>query len=103
MKKIILLLVVATFLSCETKTVEVNTQVGKSFYGDQNELFAGNMIELINEKGSFLFMSESAYKTLDKNQINKISKYSNIIYSPVSTIESFGGGSVRCMIAEIFN
>ena len=69
----------------------------------QLELFAGNMIELINEKGSFLFMSESAYKALDKNQINKISKYSNIIYSPVSTIESFGGGSVRCMIAEIFN
>ena len=69
----------------------------------QLELFAGNMIELINEKGSFLFMSKSAYKSLDNNQIDKISKYSTIIYSPVSTIENCGGGSVRCMIAEIFN
>ena len=43
MKKIILLFVFTAFLSCETKTIEVNTQVGKSFYGDQNELFAGNM------------------------------------------------------------
>ena len=43
MKKITLLLVVAAFLSCETKTVEVNTQVGKALYGDQNKLFAGNM------------------------------------------------------------
>jgi len=43
MKKIILLFVFTAFLSCETKTVEVNTQVGKALYGDQNKLYAGNM------------------------------------------------------------
>lgn len=69
----------------------------------QLNLFAGNMIELINNSGSFLFMSQSAYISLTENQINKISKYSKIIYTSVSTIENCGGGSVRCMIAEIFN
>ena len=43
MKKIILLFVFTVFLSCETKTVEVNAQVGKALYGDQNKLYAGNM------------------------------------------------------------
>ena len=69
----------------------------------QLNLFAGNMIELINNSGSFLFMSQSAYISLTENQIYKISKYSKIIYTSVSTIENCGGGSVRCMIAEIFN
>ena len=69
----------------------------------QLNLFAGNMIELINNSGSFLFMSQSAYISLTENQIHKISKYSKIIYTSVSTIENCGGGSVRCMIAEIFN
>ena len=69
----------------------------------QLESFSGNMIELINEKGSFLFMSQSAYNALNKNQIIKIEKYSKIVYSSVNTIEKCGGGSVRCMIAEIFN
>ena len=69
----------------------------------QLNLFAGNMIELINNSGSFLFMSQSAHKSLTENQIHKISKYSKIIYTSVSTIETCGGGSVRCMIAEIFN
>ena len=43
MKKIITLLIIATLISCETKTVEVNTQVGKALYGDQNKLYAGNL------------------------------------------------------------
>jgi len=40
---------------------------------------------------------------LNKNQIERLSKYSKIISSSVDTIEKCGGGSVRCMIAEIFN
>ena len=46
MKKIILLFVFTAFLSCETKTIEVN-KVGKSFYGDQNELFAGDKMMVL--------------------------------------------------------
>ena len=47
-------------------------------------------------------MSSHAYKSLTKNQINKIEKFSKIIHSNVETIENCGGGSVRCMIAEVF-
>ena len=65
--------------------------------------FAGNMIELVFDNRSFLIMSSQAYKSLTKNQIQKIEKFSKIIHSSVETIENCGGGSVRCMIAEIFN
>lgn len=65
--------------------------------------FAGNMIELVYKNQSYLVMSASAYESLSKEQIIKINKYSQIIFSDVSTIEYCGGGSVRCMIAEIFN
>jgi len=65
--------------------------------------FAGNMIELVYNNHSYLVMSASAYESLSKEQIIKINKYSKIIFSDVSTIEYCGGGSVRCMIAEIFN
>ena len=65
--------------------------------------FAGNMIELVYKNQSYLVMSASAYESLSKEQIIKINKYSKIIFSDVSTIEYCGGGSVRCMIAEIFN
>lgn len=65
--------------------------------------FAGNMIELVFENNSFLVMSSQAYKSLSLDQINKIEKFSKIIQSNVETIESCGGGSVRCMIAEVFN
>ena len=72
---------------------------------NENQLnsFAGNMIELVFENNSFLVMSSQAYKSLTKNQINKIEKFSKIIHSNVETIENCGGGSVRCMIAEVFN
>ncbi|MBT3442627.1 MAG: amidinotransferase [Flavobacteriaceae bacterium] len=70
---------------------------------DQLNSFAGNMIELIVNKNSFLIMSQIAYNSLNKNQIKRLSKYSKIISSSVDTIEKCGGGSVRCMIAEIFS
>ena len=69
----------------------------------QLDCFSGNMIELIYNKKSYLVMSETAYKSLSKNQLSSIKNYSEIIYSSVDTIESCGGGSVRCMIAEVFN
>ena len=65
--------------------------------------FAGNMLELINDKEeSLLVMSKSAENSLNANQKNIITKYSRIISSDINTIEVCGGGSARCMIAEIF-
>ena len=70
---------------------------------NQVEKFAGNMLELINNKGeSILVMSKSAENSLNENQKNIITKYSTIVSSDINTIEVCGGGSARCMIAEIF-
>ena len=70
---------------------------------NQVESFAGNMLELVNDKGeSILVMSKSAEDSLNENQKNIITKYSRIISSDINTIESCGGGSTRCMMAEIF-
>jgi hypothetical protein len=65
--------------------------------------FAGNMIQLKNVEGEkFLIMSESAYKSLNMKQIEIIENHCNIIYASLETIEKYGGGSARCMIAELF-
>lgn len=69
----------------------------------QMAAFAGNMIELRSASGeSLCVMSEQAYRSLSADQLGEISKYSRIVYSPVDTIEKYGGGSARCMIAENF-
>ena len=47
-------------------------------------------------------MSESAYKVLTSAQKNIINKYAKIVFSSLNTIETYGGGSARCMMAEVF-
>jgi len=69
---------------------------------EQMKKFAGNMLQTTNaEDESLLVMSEQAYLSLNAEQIAKLEKYSRIIYSPIYTIEKNGGGSARCMLAEI--
>ncbi|WP_221407670.1 citrulline utilization hydrolase CtlX [Thermoflexibacter ruber] len=68
----------------------------------QMNQFAGNMLELHNAQGeSLLVMSEQAYKSLNQKQIEQIQQYSKIVYAPLYTIETNGGGSARCMLAEV--
>lgn len=70
---------------------------------EQVKNFLGNTLELIGkDKKRFVVMSETAYKSLTEEQKNKILKDTEILYSNVETIEYYGGGSVRCMIGEIF-
>ena len=70
----------------------------------QMESFAGNMLEVCNQDGErFLVMSTQAYSSLSKTQIESIEKHLKILHSPINTIEALGGGSARCMMAEIFN
>lgn len=65
--------------------------------------FAGNMLQVCNDQGkTFLVMSEQAYQSLEEAQIVQIKKHTNILYSPINTIETYGGGSARCMMAEVF-
>ncbi|HKG07305.1 MAG TPA: arginine deiminase-related protein [Pedobacter sp.] len=69
---------------------------------EQMNRFAGNMLEIQNNNGqNLLVMSEQAYLSLSKGQILRLEQYSKLIYSPLYTIEKNGGGSARCMLAEI--
>ena len=66
--------------------------------------FAGNMLQIKNaDNDPLLILSNSACKALSKEQINRLSTYSRLIPIDISTIEYYGGGSVRCMMAEIYN
>lgn len=65
--------------------------------------FAGNMLQVQGSNNErFLIMSQAAYDSLTKDQINRIEKHCKIISSSLSTIETCGGGSARCMMAEVF-
>ena len=65
--------------------------------------FAGNMLQAQSETGEkYLIMSKSAHESLHSNQTKSIEKYATILSSNLETIETCGGGSARCMMAEIF-
>ncbi|MDB0601723.1 arginine deiminase-related protein [Tenacibaculum maritimum] len=65
--------------------------------------FAGNMLQVKGkEEAPFLVMSTSAYNSLTKEQVKKIEKHTPIIHTSLETIETCGGGSARCMMAEVF-
>ncbi len=70
---------------------------------DQVNNFAGNMLEV---KGAndrrYLVMSTSAHKSLTKKQVAQLEEHVTILSSSLDTIEACGGGSARCMMAEIF-
>ena len=69
----------------------------------QVENFAGNMLNMYTwSDESVVIMSERAYKSLNPEQITRISYHARIIHSPLTTIENNGGGSARCMMAEMF-
>lgn len=70
---------------------------------DQVSQFAGNMLEVRGaEDKRFLVMSAAARESLTKDQISKLEKHATILSSSLDTIEACGGGSARCMMAEIF-
>ena len=69
----------------------------------QKEHFAGNMLNVKNNKGEeYCVMSTAAYNSLRPDQIELIEKHAKILHSSLDTIEALGGGSARCMMAEIF-
>lgn len=69
----------------------------------QMNRFAGNMLQLQNNKGEkLLVMSQQAYHALSNEQVDELESFNKIIYADLTSIETNGGGSARCMIAEIF-
>lgn len=71
-------------------------------YKQMNQ-FAGNMLQVENKTGQrYLVMSSQAYHALTHRQIQELESFNPIIHSDLTTIETNGGGSARCMMAEIF-
>ena len=70
---------------------------------EQMHNFAGNMLQVAGRSDErYLIMSSAAYKSLRSDQIRKLEKYNPIVHSVLDTIETCGGGSARCMMAEVF-
>lgn len=95
------------------KKPEERTMLEKQFVDTKKEIveislaqmnaFAGNMLQVRNEQGqTMLVMSEQAYKALTAEQIASLQKHTRLLHSPLYTIEQYGGGSARCMMAEVF-
>ena len=87
-------IVLESFLQTHKEVIEISQ--------DQLNHFAGNMLQVfdMNEK-PHLIMSKQAYKSLTAEQVNTLEKYNPIIPIAIPTIEALGGGSTRCMMAEI--
>lgn len=70
---------------------------------NQMHHFAGNMLQVLGADDTrYLVMSSQAFDSLNASQINSIEKHCEIIHSSLDTIEICGGGSARCMMAEVF-
>lgn len=69
---------------------------------NQMNHFAGNMLEVKNKAGETLIvMSKNAYDALLEDQKNILKKYGKLVHADINTIETIGGGSARCMMAEV--
>jgi len=70
---------------------------------EQMHEFAGNMLQVQGAEGKkYLVMSARAHRSLTNDQIARIEKHCEILSSEIQTIETCGGGSARCMMAEVF-
>ena len=70
---------------------------------EQMNSFAGNVLQVQTDKGTtVLVMSGTAFDCLTELQVNRLNEHTELLPCAVKTIETIGGGSARCMIAEIF-
>ncbi len=70
---------------------------------EQMHEFAGNMLQVQGAEGKkYLVMSARAHRSLTEDQISRIENHCEILTSEIQTIETCGGGSARCMMAEVF-
>jgi len=87
--------VVSSFQSTGKQIIDISEE--------QVNHFAGNMLALTNPQGKkFLVMSAAALQSLNDDQLAIINAHYEIVSSAIDTIEALGGGSARCMMAEIF-
>lgn len=83
-------------------TIEASGKTIVTITLDQMNHFAGNMLQVHNQQGEkLLVMSSQAYASLDPGQISRLESFNPILHASLTTIETNGGGSARCMLAEI--
>ena len=84
------------------ETIQKNGKEIIEINRDQLNHFAGNMLQIENSQGEkLLLMSTQAFQSLSGEQVQKLNEYNRIVHSSLTTIETNGGGSARCMMAEI--
>jgi hypothetical protein len=86
---------VLTKLGRERELVEINWQQAE-------KSFCANVLHLQGRQHAVIAMSESAYNGFSQQQKNQLEKYGELCVLPIPTIEHVGGGSARCMLAEVF-
>jgi len=69
---------------------------------EQVERFCGNVLQLQGKNGPIIAMSLSAFNAFTEDQKNQLAKHGELVYSDLEIIETCGGGSARCMLAEVF-
>ena len=88
-------MIINSFERTNKKIIEISS--------DQIGSFAGNMLQVFGKESQpLIVMSLTALKSLNKNQIKDLEQHGELIFSDLSVIEKYGGGSARCMMAEIF-
>ncbi|SFH01070.1 hypothetical protein SAMN04489864_10474 [Pedobacter insulae] len=81
--------------------IDTGKEIIEISFAQMNQ-FAGNMLEIKSNTGDdLLVMSEQAYLSLESNQLASLTKYCKLVHAPLYTIEKNGGGSARCMLAEV--
>ena len=86
---------IASLTESRKKIVEISEE--------QMHCFAGNMLQLKNKNGEkFMLMSLSAFNSLNNMQLEALKAENELIVPDITIIEKYGGGSVRCMVAEVF-
>jgi len=87
--------VMASLVETNKEIIDISLQ--------QLNYFAGNMLQVKNSENELLLiMSTQAYSSLTTDQIQKLQKYNRLLHSSLDTIEKAGGGSARCLMAEVF-
>lgn len=86
---------ISSFKDTDKELIEINHE--------QMNNYAGNMLQLKNDLGErFIVMSLAAKNSLSENQLSTLEKHGTILAPSLKTIETLGGGSARCMVAENF-
>jgi hypothetical protein len=86
----------------KTRLEETNHQVIEISLAQMHH-FCANCLQLQNSNGErYLIMSDNAFQHFTPDQLERIHIFSRIIHSDLSTIEKYGGGGARCMLAELF-